>query len=299
MFNNINKKQSIHQDTIILWNRNLAHTFHLVSPSPWPLVVSFGLWVVILSSTALFHYTEIFNTLSDIMFGLLCLLFGMASWWRDVIRESTYELAHSPIVRRGLLWGMALFIISEAFLFFGFFWAFFHASLAPSAAIGGMWPPIFIEAINPFNLPLVNTLTLIMSGFTLTISHKLLKTLINFNTCKKLVIAQNMSVWLLFTILLGLFFLQCQAFEYYFAKFTFTDTVFGSTFYALTGLHGFHVLVGTIFLLVCFLRSLQLTVKATKQTGYKAAIWYWHFVDVVWIILFLLVYIWGSAMRIA
>lgn len=294
---NSNQFKSYSQNVTARYNLDLLHHFHLVSPSPWPLVVSMGLWLVMLSSATLFHYTEIFNTVSDLIIGLLCLIFGMCSWWRDVIRESTYELAHSSIVRRGLLWGMALFIISEAFLFFGFFWAFFHSSLTPSAAIGGIWPPVFIEAINPFNLPLVNTITLIMSGFTLTIAHKLLKTLHSFNTCRKVVLAQKMSVWLFITILLGLFFLQCQAFEYYFAKFTYNDSVFGSTFYALTGLHGFHVLVGTIFLMVCFFRSLQLTIKSTKQTGYKAAIWYWHFVDIVWIMLFLVVYIWGSAQR--
>jgi heme/copper-type cytochrome/quinol oxidase subunit 3 len=281
------------------FTRPLSHHFHLVNPSPWPIVVSFSVWVVMLNVSAIFHYSFSFFTGFDLTWGVLGLLFGVTSWWRDVIRESTYELAHSPIVRRGLLWGMALFIISEAFLFLGFFWAFFHASLVPSSAIGAMWPPYFLEVINPYVLPLVNTITLILSGFTLTISHKLLDNVDSFNTTKKLVFASNMTFWLFITVLLGAFFLQCQAFEYYFAKFTYTDTIYGTTFYSLTGLHGFHVLVGTIFLLVCFFRSLSLSVKVNKQTGYTAAIWYWHFVDIVWIGLFLIVYIWGGATRLA
>jgi len=281
------------------FTRSLAHSFHLVNPSPWPIVVSFGLWVLMLSVAAIFHYSFHLFTIYDVFFGLFGLLFGTTSWWRDVIHESTFELAHSPIVRRGLLWGMALFIISEAFLFLGFFWAFFHSSLTPSAAIGAMWPPYFLEAIDPFNLPLVNTLTLILSGFTLTIAHKVLKPVDSFNTCAKLVLGQSLTVWLAITVGLGLFFLQCQAFEYYFAKFTYSDTIYGTTFYSLTGLHGFHVLVGTIFLIVCFLRALVLHFHVAKQTGLKSAIWYWHFVDIVWIGLFLVVYIWGGASRLA
>lgn len=274
-------------------NSPFAHQFHLVTPSPWPLFVALSLWLTMLSTVAIFHHYT--GATRDVFLGFSCLVIGVASWWRDVIRESTYEFKHTPIVRQGLLAGMALFIISEAFLFMGFFWAFFNSSLVPSAFIGGIWPPAFIEPIDTWKLPLVNTLTLIMSGFTVTLAHRRLKYVPYHDTFTRYMRIHNMLLWLFVTIALALFFLSCQAFEYYYASFTLSDTAYGTTFYSLTGLHGMHVLVGTIFLSVCLWRAFNLHFTNWKQVGFKSAVWYWHFVDVVWILLFFTVYIWGGA----
>lgn len=275
------------------------HHFHLVNVSPWPLFISISIWYIILSTVAIFHYNLDFTlVLLDFSFGFSCLVIGAISWWRDVICESTYEFAHSSIVRQGLLLGIGLFIISEAILFFGFFWAFFHSSLVPSANIGGVWPPINITLIPFDKIPLLNTLILILSGFTLTIAHRYLKDIPFIDTCTRLTYLSSLTSWILVTVVLGVIFLCCQAFEYYYAAFSYYDNIYGSTFYSLTGLHGFHVLVGTIFLIVCTIRASRLHFTAWKQVGLKSAIWYWHFVDIVWIGLFLAVYIWGSTSTI-
>ena len=199
-------------------------------------------------------------------------------------------------MRKGLLMGMMLFIVSEIMFFFGFFWAFFHSSLVPSPYIGGVWPPKMLQVVSPWELPLVNTLCLLLSGVTLTISHRQLNGLSYYNYfgSSQWSTIQRLINWLLVTIGLGVFFLGCQAFEYYFANFTFQDTVYGGTFYILTGLHGMHVLVGTIFLIVCLWRASNLHFTLWKQVGFKSAVWYWHFVDVVWIFLYLVIYVWGN-----
>jgi len=269
------------------------HQFHIVDPSPWPIFVSMSLWLTLLSVVAVFN--KFSGGVLDLLFGASCLIVGAICWWQDIISESTYELKHTPIVRRGLLLGMALFIVSEALLFFGFFWAFFHSSLVPSSALGGVWPPVMIQVISPWKLPLVNTLTLIMSGFTVTIAHRALKNVPYLDTAVRYVYLQKMCFWLLVTVGLAVFFLCCQAFEYYFAEFCLNDTIYGTTFYTLTGLHGAHVIVGTIFLSICLLRASFLHFTSWKQVGFKSAVWYWHFVDVVWILLFFTVYIWGGA----
>jgi heme/copper-type cytochrome/quinol oxidase subunit 3 len=273
-----------------------SHPFHIVDPSPWPFCTSIALWFMALNTIAMVHSYLEFNLVTCLM-GLLYLLFSLAGWWRDVIRESTYEFKHTPYVRRGLLLGMMLFIISEVMFFFGFFWAFFHSSLVPSPAIGGVWPPVTIMVISPWKLPLVNTLLLLLSGVTLTISHRCLVYLPYYNQAEFVIekIIGLIMLWLRRTIYLGVFFLFCQAFEYYFASFTFQDTVYGGTFYILTGLHGLHVLVGTIFLIVCLWRTSLLHFTVWKQVGFKSAVWYWHFVDVVWIFLYLVIYVWGNA----
>jgi len=247
-----------------------------------------------LTVVSLFH--NYLNGLSNLLFGFVYLAFSLAAWWRDVIRESTYEFKHTPYVRKGLLMGMMLFIISEVMFFFGFFWAFFHSSLVPSPYIGGVWPPKMLQVVSPWELPLVNTLCLLLSGVTLTISHRQLNGLSYYNYfgSSQWALINRLIVWLQITIGLGVFFLGCQAFEYYFAGFTFQDTVYGGTFYILTGLHGMHVLVGTIFLIVCLWRASNLHFTLWKQVGFKSAVWYWHFVDVVWIFLYLVIYVWGN-----
>ena len=273
---------------------NISHPFHLVDPSPWPFCTSMGLWYLTLTTVAFFH--KFVASPFYVVAGVVYLALALSFWWRDVIRESTYEHKHTSYVRQGLLTGMMLFIISEVMFFFGFFWAFFHSSLVPSANIGGVWPPAVIDVISPWQLPLVNTLCLLLSGVTLTIAHRQLNGLTYFNqtVSAQLPLIRRLVLWMQVTVFLGVFFLSCQALEYYLSPFTFQDTVFGGTFYILTGLHGLHVVVGTIFLIVCTWRASRLHFTTWKQVGFKSAAWYWHFVDVVWLFLFVVIYFWGG-----
>lgn len=285
-------KTPIFETTNTAVSSPFAHPFHLVNPSPWPLFTAISLWLTMLSVIAVVHN---YGGIIDLIIGFSCLVMSAILWWKDVINESTYEFKHTTLVRKGLLLGMALFILSEAFLFFGFFWAFFHSSLVPSAALGGVWPPVIISVINPWQIPLVNTLTLITSGFTVTIAHRALKDIPYLDAAFRYNRMRQVVLWLSVTVILALFFLGCQAFEYYYAEFTLSDTIYGTTFYTLTGLHGTHVLVGMVFLLVCTIRAALFHFTSWKQVGFKSAVWYWHFVDVIWILLFFTVYIWGGS----
>lgn len=270
------------------------HPFHLVIPSGWPILLAFSLWFFILNIVLIFHNKEVIFNNNILIISLSFLILILIYWWRDIIYESTFENQHTPQVRQGLLFGICLFIISEIFLFFGFFWAFFNSSLVPSIWIGNVWPPIFIEPISPWKLPLVNTLTLILSGFSLTIAHRKLKYIPFYDTWIRIVYLIDLIYWIKITLILAFFFLFCQIFEYYYSSFFLTDTIFATTFYSLTGLHGIHVLVGTIFLFVCLCRAHFLHFSCWKQVGFKSAVWYWHFVDIVWILLFFTIYIWGG-----
>jgi cytochrome c oxidase subunit 3 len=216
--------------------------------------------------------------------GLLMILYVMYTWWRDVIREATYEEQHTPAVRRGLRLGVILFIVSEVMFFFAFFWAFFHSSLAPVYNIGGIWPPKAITPINTFSLPLTNTFFLLSSGATVTWAHHAIRV-----RYKRQVILA-----LLLTILLAVLFTIFQVFEYMHAPFCISDGIYGSCFYMTTGFHGFHVFIGTIALAVSLIRCVLNHFTNTHHFGLESAIWYWHFVDVVWLFLFAAVYWWSN-----
>ncbi len=216
--------------------------------------------------------------------GFLCVLTVMAGWWRDVIRESVREKAHTPIVKLGLRYGMSLFIASEVMFFAAFFWAFFDASLYPKEAIGGVWPPENIETMEAFHLPLMMTLILLLSGTTVTWAHHAI-----VEGDRK-----TASVALGLTVILGVLFSCFQVYEYGHAHFGFKDGIYPSTFYMATGFHGFHVLIGTIFLAVCWFRVRSGHFTPKSHFGFEAAAWYWHFVDVVWLFLFVSIYWWGA-----
>jgi cytochrome c oxidase subunit 3 len=188
-------------------------------------------------------------------------------------------------VQIGLRYGMALFIASEVMFFAAFFWAYFDASLFPKEAIGGVWPPQNIRPFNPFELPLLNTLILLTSGVTVTWAHHALREGDRNGTL----------IGLGLTVLLGASFTSVQAYEYSHAAFGFKDGIYPSTFFMATGFHGFHVIIGTIFLTVCFFRALKGHFKPDHHFGFEAAAWYWHFVDVVWLFLFVCIYWWGSS----
>jgi len=258
------------------------HPFHLVDPSPWPYVGSMGALGLTSGSVMYFHGYQ--NGELIIATSLVLLIGVMIVWWRDVIREATYQGHHTLIVQRGLRWGMLLFILSEVCFFFSFFWAFFHSSLGPDISIGSVWPPVGINALNPFEVPLLNTAILLSSGATVTWSHH---ALISGNR-------RDAIISLIMTILLGVVFTALQAMEYYEAPFSIADSVYGSTFFVATGFHGAHVIIGTLFLTVCLFRMINHHYTKHHHNGFEASIWYWHFVDYVWIFLYISIYWWGS-----
>jgi cytochrome c oxidase subunit 3 len=256
------------------------HPFHLVNPSPWPLLSALSAGLMLFGAVNFFHKDPWYI----MAVGFAALVFCAYGWWRDVVHESVVEKAHTAIVEIGLRYGMLLFIMSEVMFFFAFFWAFFHASLFPTDAIGGIWPPATITTIDPFDLPFMMTLILLLSGCTVTWSHAALLE----NNQKDFLKGLGL------TVLLGVIFSGFQVYEYIHAHFGFKDTIYASTFYMATGFHGFHVLIGTIFLFVCWLRGRKGHFTPDKHFGFEAAAWYWHFVDVVWLFLFVAVYWYGG-----
>jgi len=268
---------------IVLIKNHQRHPFHLVDPSPWPLVTSFATLTLVTGLTLYMHgYIGGGFTL---FFGLIFVISCMAIWWRDVIREATFQGHHTLRVQYGLRMGMILFIISEVMFFFAFFWAFFHASLSPAIELGAVWPPVGIITFKASGIPLLNTLILLLSGVTVTWAHH---AIVESNR-------KEAITGLALTIGLGLIFTCFQGLEYNEANFTISDGVYGSTFFMATGFHGFHVLVGSIFLSVCLIRLIRYHFTDTHHFGFEAAAWYWHFVDVVWLFLFIVVYWWGGA----
>jgi len=256
------------------------HPYHLVDPSPWPIVGAMSALVLAGGAVWFMHDGPIWVMLA----GFVGILYTMARWWMDVVDEGERRGFHNPIVRIGLRYGMALFIASEVMFFSAFFWAFFHASLTPSAVIGGVWPPKDIKPFDPWELPFLNTLILLTSGVTVTWAHH---ALIENNR-------RDVIRGLALTIVLGLSFTCIQAFEYSHAAFGFKSGIYASTFFMATGFHGFHVIVGTTFLIVCLVRAMKGHFKPDHHVGFEAAAWYWHFVDVVWLFLFFCIYWWGG-----
>nr|AVN67952.1 cytochrome c oxidase subunit 3 [Parcoblatta bolliana] len=260
--------------------KHANHPFHLVDQSPWPLTGAIGALIMMTGLIKWFHQ---FN--NELMFiGIIIMILTMIQWWRDIVREGTYQGLHTKFVTKGLRWGMILFIISEVFFFISFFWAFFHSSLSPTIELGSLWPPMGILPFNPLQIPLLNTAILLASGVTVTWAHhSLLEN--NFN--------QTLQ-GLFFTVTLGIYFTILQAYEYIEAPFTIADSVYGSSFFMATGFHGLHVIIGTTFLLMCLLRHLFFHFSSNHHFGFEAAAWYWHFVDVVWLFLYISIYWWGS-----
>ena len=270
------------------------HDYHLVDPSPWPLVGSISafamavgavFWMKNMTMAGLHSGPYVFGA------GLIGVLYTMIAWWSDVAHEAETGF-HTRVVQLSHRYGMILFISSEVMFFVAWFWAFFDASLFTGEAIqysrveftGGHWPPKGIEVLDPWHFPLLNTLILLTSGTTVTWAHHAL-----LNNDR-----EGLKKGLIFTILLGLIFTSVQAYEYIHAPFAFKNSIFGSTFFMATGFHGFHVIVGTIFLMVCLGRAVKGQMTAKQHLGFEFAAWYWHFVDVVWLFLFTAVYVWGS-----
>lgn len=257
-----------------------SHPYHLVEPSPWPIVGAISAGTLALGAVLFMH--EVTAWLIPV--GLALVFLTMFLWWRDVVKEATFQKLHTPIVQLGMRYGMSLFIASEVMFFAAFFWAYFNASLFPTEAMGFQWPPEGIETFDPFGVPLLNTLILLTSGCTVTWAHHELRAGNQKGTVQGL----------LLTVVLGIAFTGFQAFEYIHAPFGFTEGIYPSTFFMATGFHGFHVIIGTCFLIVCLFRAMKGHFTPDHHFGFEAAAWYWHFVDVVWLFLFVCVYIWGG-----
>jgi cytochrome c oxidase subunit 3 len=257
--------------------------FHLVTPSPWPILLSFSLLNLTVGAVLYMH--GFLNGGIVLTTGFTLTASGMTLWFRDVITEGTYLGDHTKEVRHGLMIGVLLFIVSEVFAFLSVFWAFFHSSLSPAVEIGGSWPPMGITPLDPFAIPLLNTFLLLSSGAFITYAHHAL-------------IAGNRKAAIdgvFLTLVLAIAFTLLQYYEYSEAGFSMSDGVYGSAFFASTGLHGLHVIVGTLFILVGYIRLINYQLTNSTHQGFEASILYWHFVDVVWLFLFVAVYFWGGA----
>ncbi len=275
------------------------HPYHIVRPSIWPLIGAFAGGLFALGMILFMHGVEIGGFKIGIIgpvAGVLAILAVMFFWWKDIIFETVTEQVHNKVTEKGLRMGMALFIASEVMFFVAFFWAFFDASVYADEAIQylrtaytqNIWPPAQFEAVPPFGFPLLMTLVLLLSGTTVTWAHH------------AILAGNNKSAKeaLIYTVMLGIIFLFIQAYEYHHVEFKFADGTFASTFYMATGFHGFHVLVGTIFLAICLIRQAKGQFTPERHFGFEAAAWYWHFVDVVWLFLFIAIYIWGGTIGI-
>ena len=269
----------------------VPHPYHLVNPSPWPLLGSLAGGLLAVGAILFMHYETSWLMIA----GFVAVAAVMVGWWRDVIHESVVEKAHSAITKLGMRYGMMLFIASEVMFFVAFFWAYFDVSLFPDDAqqylrmeyTDGVWPPPHIETFDPFHLPFMMTLVLLLSGTTVTWAHHAIVEGHSRECARALGI----------TVLLGVSFTCLQVYEYGHATFGFTEGIYPTTFYMATGFHGLHVIIGTIFLAVMWWRTAQRHFTPKSHFGFEASAWYWHFVDVVWLFLFVFIY-WVGAGQI-
>ena len=272
------------------------HDYHLVDPSPWPIIGSISAFVLAVGLITWMHKSFAGAPLVFAA-GALGVAYTMIGWWRDVINEAERGGYHTRVVQISHRYGMILFIASEVMFFVAWFWAYFNTALFPTDIhqvvrdqfIGGQWPPKGIETFNPWHLPLLNTLILLTSGTTVTWAHH---ALLHDDR-------EGLKWGLICTILLGLTFTGVQAFEYSHAAFKYAGNIYGATFFMATGFHGAHVIIGSIFLIVCLARAYAGQFTSKQHLGFEFAAWYWHFVDVVWLFLFACIYVWGAGAQIA
>src|SRR5690554_168251 len=273
-----------------------THPFHLVDPSVLPFVLSFSALSMILTGV-LYMHSETYSSVPSLFLfisSIVVLVTLMFVWWFNVVHES-YAGFHTVRVQKGLKVGFILFIVSEIMFFLGFFWAYFHSSLSPAVELGSIWPPLGIATFDPTTFPLLNTLILLLSGVSITCAHY-------YMMLKEVSLARQ---GFLITLALALMFTYVQFDEFYYGPFSISDGVYGSCFYMITGLHGFHVIIGTIFIFFCYLRyRISTDTYETNDSayfyttrtflGFELASWYWHFVDVVWLYVYTFLYWWGS-----
>lgn len=258
------------------------HPFHLVNPSPWPLYTSFVLMNLALSIGLTAH--SYISSNFYILFNIFNVLYVLTLWLKDIVAESTYLGDHTIAVKRGLIQGFYLFVVSEILIFASLFWAYLHSSLNPTMEIGMQWPPAGIEAIAADELPLLNTIILLASGVTITMGHH---ALINGNRT-------NTLIGFLLTTLLIILFVIFQGLEYLYSPFTLTDGVYGSTFFSLTGLHGLHMIMLTIMLAVCSWRVYNYDFTTNAHVFAESTVLYLHVLDILWLFIYIICYWWGS-----
>nr|ALO64582.1 cytochrome c oxidase subunit III [Andrena nitida] len=258
---------------------NSNHPFHMVTISPWPMLTSINIMNMLISMVLLMYMKMTSLLLLSTMTLILCLF----QWWRDVIRESTFQGFHTYTVTKLIKMSMILFIISELMFFVAFFWTYFHSSIAPSIEIGMTWPPTSIKQINPYNIPLLNSVILVSSGITITWAHYALMT--------EKMMETKMSLML--TIMLGVYFTFLQVIEYMETTFCFNDSIYGSIFFMTTGFHSSHVNIGLMFLSTCFMRLSMNHFSKMHHLHFETASWYWHFVDIIWLFLYITIYWWN------
>jgi len=256
--------------------------FHFVEPSPWPFGTATALTQIIMICLEWFSYEKIWWVWVVWSFYLFFLI--IALWCRDVIIESTFQGKHTIVVQKMMKAGVMLVLVSETMFFFGFFWCFLYMAVSPSVWIGGTWPPYGIEPIHPLGLPLLNTVVLLSSGVSATFAHKAMKRVETRNE-----VLHGLAI----SIVYGIIFTCLQVWEYTNAPFSISDGIYGSIFYVATGFHGLHVIIGTVALIVCFYRQYNYHFQVDHHVGLDVSMWYWHFVDVIWILLYLLIYCWG------
>lgn len=258
----------------------IGHSYHLVEVSPWPITLGISVLSLLIGNILL--YSNIFLGFELIGISLISIIYSVFYWFKDIIIEGTYRGEHTKKVERGLNIGFILFVISEVCVFFGLFFAYFYNALIPSIEVGGIWPPIGIITLDYKAVPLLNTLILLSSGFSITACHNYI---LNRDYNKSL-------LYLIMTILLGLIFIYFQYFEYFSSAFTITDSVFGSSFFILTGCHGLHIIIGSSFLLLTLFRFSHFSFHHHVQ--FTSAAIYWHFLDAVWLVLYFILYCWAA-----
>jgi heme/copper-type cytochrome/quinol oxidase subunit 3 len=274
------------------------HPFHLLTESKWPFFTSWSLFLVITSIILIFSSqgrTCFYAKLESYIFAVFSFILffvSIYSWFSAIVFESRSNYGHSYTTQQSIRLGMILFISSEFMLFFSFFWAYFHICLSPPPEIRCIWPPINIEIIDPWSMPLLNTIILLSSGITITLSHYCLITNLKESTYSGFT-----SYFLNATLFLGILFTSIQSYEYYYSPFCYSNNIYGSLFFLLTGFHGFHVIIGSLFLFICDVRLIRKHFSCTKHVGFECAIWYWHFVDLVWLFLYCIVYVWGGSLN--
>jgi len=246
------------------------------------MLVSQGAYIAVVGCVS--HWQQEPRGFPVFTVGAMLMGASIFGWCRDIIREGTFEGHHTKAVQRGLRIGVCLFIVSEAMFFLALFWAFFHSSLSPVPEIGGVWPPKGIATVDPWKIPLANSFILIYSGISVTWAHRAILVGDREQAIEGLGLA----------VLLACLFTLLQLIEYGIAPFSAKDSVYGALFYLITGSHGFHVFVGTAFLVVCLGRLVSCHFTRQHHVGFEAASWYWHFVDAIWILVFVIVYWWGS-----
>ena len=259
-----------------------AHPFHLVDNSPWPISISWTLFYMAIGAVLSMQGFVMGPNL--LLLGLLSTTIIMFFWFGDVNAEGSFLGNHTKEVKKGLVLGFLLFVVSEVMAFASVFWAYFHNALSPAVELGGTWPPLGITPLDPFAIPLLNTFLLLSSGAFITYGHHAL-----IGGLRK-----DAIISIFWTIVLAVVFTLFQYFEYSNADFSIADSIYGTVFYASTGLHGFHVIVGTIFIFWSFTRLIKYYISKQGHIGLESSILYWHFVDVVWLFLYMTVYVWGS-----